>query len=203
MDNSTLLPPKILLMRRDLYAQGDWTPEASAYVKDHALNLQEITAHAGHFAVCLCQIAGEHFDFFPDGVPTAVIEVLSDDAMTVIDLVAWPLQAPDRFATAVGEADMLGIPNMRSTARCKFMGPLKVYKHPLNWLMAGCRGCVVLNPRYGGYWLRRCNRDILAEDLNHGRQLKAMLSTGIPGLPLPPFDMKRLLVPVHNMVRAA
>lgn len=182
MDNRTFLPPKILLMRKHFYDTGDWTPEASAYVKEHKLDLDEINAHTGLFAVCLCQHTGisnvtglPTFDFFPDGVPAAVIEVLAEDAVTVIDLAAWPLHAPEFFATAVGEADMLGISNMRSTRGCKFSGPLKVFRTPHNWLKAGCQGCVVLNPRYGGYWLRRTNREILAEDLAHGRELRAIL----------------------------
>ena len=102
-------------MRRTLYEQGEWVPEASAYVKSHNLNHEEISAHT-HFAVCLCQLTGisnvtglPSFDFFPDGVPAAVVEVFAENAQTVIDLVAWPLNDPTRFATAVGEADMLGI----------------------------------------------------------------------------------------------
>jgi len=206
MDSRVYLPPKLMLMRQELYIRADWMlagvsepPERIAYVKEHKLNLQEINAHAGLFAVCLCQVAGQHFDFFPDGVPTAVIEVLAEDGETVIDLVAFPLNAPERFVTAVGEADMLGIANMRSTEQCKFNKPLLVHRTPLNWLKANCRGCVVLNPQWGGYWLRRNNREILAEDLAHGRELWAMLRQKYTTrTPLPQFDMKRVLVPVSR-----
>ena len=198
-------------MRRHLYDTGAWNTEASEYVKRHNFDLGEINGQT-LFAVCLCQHTGisnvtgiPAFDFFPDGVPAAVIEVLAEDAVTVIDLVAWPLHAPDMFATAIGEADMLGILGMKSTPRCRFTEPLQLHRTPLNWLKAGCRGCVVLNPRFGGYWLRRCDRHILTEDLAHGRELKAMLSKGTPGLPLPPFDMNRLLVPAgaQNIARVA
>ena len=48
------------------------------------------------------------FEFCDDGIPVAVCEVLGDDAETVIDLVAWPIMRPDKFATALGAAGGLG-----------------------------------------------------------------------------------------------
>lgn len=189
------LPPRILLMRRELYAQAEWTPESSDCVKAHGLDLDCINAHTGLFAVCLCQIAGPNFDFFPDGVPAAVIEVLAEDGATVVDLVAWPLDAPDRFATACGEADILGIANMRNPATYAGGKPLAIHRTPLAWLKAGCSGCVVLNAAWGGVWLSRATGPLLAEDLAHGRELRRVMPKG--------FDTRRLLVPLDSMRRAA
>jgi len=189
----------ILLARQQFYECAGWTREASAYVKAHGLDLDVIAAHAGTFAVCLAQLSPNtepaQFDFTPEGVPCAVIEVLDENAETVIDLVAWPLHASERLATAVGEADMLGIPCMRNPATYVGGRPLRVHRTPLGWLKAGCQGCVVLNRDWGGYWLRQAPGPLLAENLAHGRELRRMLGTG--------YDASRLLVPAASVARAA
>lgn len=197
---STRFPTSaILLARQQFYQCAGWTPEASAYVKAHGLDLDAIAAHAGTFAVCLAQVcphtAPAQFDFTPEGVPCAVIEVIGEDAVTVIDLVAWPIDAPERFATAVGEADVLGIGAIRNPATYAGGRPLRVHRTPLEWLKAGCQGCAVLNRDWGGYWLRKTPGPLLAEDLAHGRELRRMLGRD--------FDSKRLLVPAPSMERAA
>ena len=50
------LPPRILLMRAELYRMGEHTPERGAYIKEHQLNLDLIEAHAGLFTVVLAQM---------------------------------------------------------------------------------------------------------------------------------------------------
>jgi hypothetical protein len=69
------------------------------------------------------------------------VEALAADGHGVMDLVAWRLEAPDTFATAIREADMLGAWNMvRRGGR-----PLHVHRTPQRWLRGGCQGVVVLN----------------------------------------------------------
>ena len=198
--STKFLTPAILLARRLLYERGDWTPEAATYVREQSLDLDLIAARAGLFTVVLAQLTGHNtgvprWDFEPDGAPAAVVEVLAEDGCTVADLVAWPLNAPERFATAVGEADMLGINAMRNPATYWAGVPLRVHRTPLNWLKAGCDGCVILNRAWGGYWLSRCPGPIMAEDLAHGRELRRLLPNS--------FDMRRLLVPVDTERAAA
>ena len=210
--------PKLRLMQRELYIRADWMangvsepPERITYVKMHNLKLDEIQAHAGLFGVCLCIFPGLSnstglpcFHFCCDGVPSAVVEVLDEDGKTVLDLLAWPLAEPEAFATAVGNADVVGATNMRSTAYCPFTQPLWVHRTPLGWIKAACKGCVIINPSYAGYWLRKCNRQILAEDLDHGRELRGMLQKKfITKTPLPEFDMSGLLFPAHCARAAA
>lgn len=192
---SRFLPARILLARRIFYTVAGWTPEAADYVKAHALDLDQIAANAGMFAVCLAQVCAHEtpaqFDFSPQGVPAGVIEVLAENGETIIDLCAWPLNAPERFATAVGEADMLGIGAIRNPATYAHGRPLQVHRTPLGWLKANCQGCVILNREWGGHWLRKAHGPLLAEDLQHGRELRRLLG--------PRFDVKRLLVPAPTV----
>jgi hypothetical protein len=209
---------KLHAMQRELYARADWIangvsepPERIAYVTQHNLKLDEIGAHAGLFGVCLCIFPGvsntsglPSFYFCPDGVPSAVVEVLDDDGRTILDLLAWPLSEPAAFATAIGNADLVGATTMRNTVNHRFKQPLLVHRTPSGWVMAGCRGCVIVNPEYAGYWLRKCNRQILAEDLEHGRELKQILQRKrVTRTPLPEFDMRNLLVSASPMIRLA
>ena len=209
---------KLHTMQKELYARADWVangvsepPERIAYVKKHTLTLDEIEAHAGLFGVCLCVFPGlsnstglPSFYFCPDGVPSALVEVLDEDGVTVLDLLAWPLAEPADFATAVGNADIVGAANMRSTTRHPFHQPLLVHRTPLDWLKNTCRGCVIVNAEHAGHWLRKCNRQILAEDLEHGRELKEILQKKFTTQsPLPEFDMRNLLIPTATMRSAA
>lgn len=182
-------------MRRELYARGELTPELKAYTRLHRLDVPAIEAHAGMIAVCLCKFYGGNsgervFQFDTDGVPAAVVEALAADGHGVLDLVAWRLDAPDTFATAIREADVLGALHMvRRGGR-----PLHVFKTPLAWLRAGCDGCVVLNQDWGAYWLDKAVGPFVAEDVHHGFQIREMLGDKAA--------RHRVLVPA-NKARAA
>lgn len=164
-------------MRRELYAKGELTPELKAYIRLHRLDVPTIEAHAGLIAVCLCKFYGggnsgeSVFQFAADGEPSAVIQALAVDGRSVMDLVAWPLLQPHLAATAVREADVLGPLNMvRRGGR-----PLHVYRTPLAWLKAGCTGCVVLNQDWAAYWLDHAGGPFVAEDVQHGREIRELL----------------------------
>lgn len=170
------IPPRILQMRRELYRRGEWTPDAEAYSKELRLDRRTVEAHAGIFAVCLLKFYGSNtgesiFDFDPSGIPSAVIEAFAFDGHTVIDLIAWPLHAPGHYASAVREADMLGITNMLKRGGV----PLVVHRTPEQWLASGCEGCVVINHEWGGYWLNRAGGPFVARDIAHGREIRDAL----------------------------
>ncbi len=206
---------KLRDMRLKLYAMSDWTangiaepPERTAYIKRHKLDEIEIEARAGIFAVTLCSFPGissltgqPFFQFSEDGVPSAVIEVLDEDGETVIDLVAWPLLEPAAFATAIGNSDILGASNMRIKTR----NPLQIHSTALAWLKAGCTGCVIVNPSFAGCWFGKfCQRDLIVEDLSHGLEVEKILKHRLSDKAfIPPFDMKKLLVPMQQKARAA
>lgn len=176
MDKASLSKMRLQKMCAQLYTIGEPCPELFTYIKVHALDLPTIQALTGIMAVCLCRFDGDgerpsSFTFAEDGVASVVIEVLGADGATVIDLVAWPLHAPDCFALAIGEADMLGIWNMISRGGL----PLPVHHTPHDWLVAGCQGCVPLNMQWAGHWLDKAGGPFVSQDLEHGREVRDLL----------------------------
>ena len=173
--HSSMTP--IRVMQQKLYQRGNPTWDFHGYVRKHNLNMRNINAHSGLLAVCLCKRVGAHFDFDDEGVPCAIIEVYAEhlpgnEQPTIVDLVCWPLSDPSTFITAIGEADMLGISNMRNPATYFGGRPITVHKTPLDWIKDDCNGCVVLNKKWGGYWLSKVPGALLASDIEHGRQLR-------------------------------
>jgi len=163
-------------MRRQFYDLGEWTPDARDYARRHRLDLDLVRAHAGHFAVMLCKFFRNNdgsrvFQFAPDGVPAAVIEALGGDGHSVVDLVAWPTEAPWQFATAIEEADVLGAWQMLQRGGA----PLAVFDTPLAWLKAGCTDCVPISPDWSGYWLDRAGGPFVAQSVDGGRAVRDLL----------------------------
>lgn len=163
-------------IRRQFYALGDWTPETAAYVRQYSLDLGSIAAHAGLFAVALARFSGHNsgdrvFWFDRNGEPSAVIEALRADGHDVADLIAWPLDDPARYATAIGEADLLGAWQAWQHGNA----PLRVHLTPLAWLRAKCEGCVPINPTWAGYWLDKAGGPFLTDTVQAGREVRSLL----------------------------
>src|SRR5690242_9709988 len=91
----------IPMARAALYDRGDWSMEAAAYVAAHRIDMGAVNAHAGLLAVIPCTFDGRGFFNLEGDHPqrSIVIEALAEDAETVADLVAWPINHPERFAT--------------------------------------------------------------------------------------------------------
>lgn len=157
------------------YAVAEWSPEAAAYVRRNGLDVAQILAHGGIFAIALCKFHGpaqdRKFSFDQHGEVSAVIEVLNADGCSTMDVLAWPVDAPWKFATAIGEADVLGAWQMISHGT----QPLVVHQTPLAWLQSGCQGCVPLRRPGAGYWLRKAGGPYVAADADHGRELRDLL----------------------------
>jgi hypothetical protein len=178
MSKVSLNTARLQQMRAQLYAMGEPCPELYSYLRTHTLDLSAIHALTGMLAVCLCRSDDEgecpsSFTFAEGGIPSIVIEVLGADGATVIDLVAWPIHAPDCFATAIAESDMLGMWNMISRGGL----PLPVHQTPHDWLVAGCQGCVPLNLTWAGHWLAKAGGPFISHDLEHGRELRSLLGS--------------------------
>jgi hypothetical protein len=83
------------------------------------------------------------------GEPAFVIAVHDADALSIVDLIAWPIWRPEEFATYFGFAAILGCDAAVNPA--SFVDePCPIWSTPLSWLQADLRGCVVLNPRLAG-----------------------------------------------------
>jgi hypothetical protein len=149
---------------------------AVAYAKRHCLDMDDVLAHAGTIATARCWFDGKgYFSFDDDGEPAIVIEAYDVDDETTIDLLAWPMDRPETFATALGAATVLGIANVFNPASWAISGLLRIHRTPLSWLKAGCCGCVILDHRFAPYLLGQAFGPMLAENEGHARTLKAML----------------------------
>lgn len=177
------------LVLENFYAVADWSQEVAAYVNLHELDLEAVNAYAGILAIVGCKFLGNGaFKFDAGGEPGVVIEVLADDAETTIDLVAWPVDASEAFATAVGDGYALGIGNVTNAASWALGNVLRIHRTPLAWLQAGCSGVCALDHRFMTHWLRAALGPIAVEDAEHGRQVLAMLNPR-------PFPKNRIIVP--------
>lgn len=174
-------PDRLFHAQREALQVAGASPELPRYIKRHRLDLATIIAHAGFLNIALVKFwsgndGDSSFSFSPDGTPAAVIDAIlfgPDCEPFAADLVAWPLHDPDAFATVMGlndGADVLGPWNMVQRRGA----PLRVHRHPLAWLQAGCTGCVVLKPG-GRHWLKRAGGPFIADDVEHGRELRELI----------------------------
>jgi len=179
------------------FTQADWTPKAADYVKRECINLEAVNAHAGCLFILNCAYNGcGHFAFGDSGEPSAVIECLAEDAETIIDLCAWPLDRPERFATALGAGAVLGETQVTNPASWAFDKTLQVHRTPLRWLKADCVGICILDHHGTLPILARKLGPICGEDKEHAQDLMAIFST-------PPVSPKDILYPVNIARRAA
>lgn len=147
------------------------------YCRDHGLDWATIEAACGGVFVAPIRPDRSWFDFDPEGVDAAVCEALADDGVTVVDLVAWLVDDPALWWTAVGMAAVLGEAYANNPASGFGGAPLRLFRHPLAWLKARCEGTVILHDQRGGRWLMDLPLNaILAEDQAHARHLDAMRS---------------------------
>lgn len=185
------------MLLRDYYEHATWTKAAAALVKQHHIDMDEVSARAGILTTASCSFAENGlFDFDYEGEEAAIIEALADDAETTIDLCAWSIARPEIFGTALGSALVLGEGNIHNPATWSMGGLLKVHRRPLDWLIGRCRGVVILDHRFAPYVLGQALGAIVAEDTPHARDLKLMLCQ-------PPVNPADILVPVGLQRRAA
>src|SRR3954454_7202372 len=89
----------------DYYARAG---SAVTYIRKHNLDQDALYAHAGSIAKVSCRFDGRgHFELDDAGEESIVVEVYDADDETTIDLVAWPVERPNQFATALRAAAVL------------------------------------------------------------------------------------------------
>jgi hypothetical protein len=172
-----------------------WSSRTLAFIRDEVLPMDEIEAHVGVFAAMSCTFAYGFFEFNDDSEAAIVFEVLGDNDESTIDLCAFSLERSNVFGTAIGAATVLGGARVANPATW-FAGPLPIFRTPLNWLKAGGQGAVILNHRQAPVVLGQALGPILAEDVQHARDLKMMLCS-------PLVDPANILAPAGNTVRRA
>ena len=183
----------LLAARAELVARGDPHQWWLDYIREQRLDVPTVSRFAGLIAVTAC-VFYDHgrFDFtYPkerEAEPAAVIEALGVDAATPVDLIAWPLHAPDRFASLFGDALLLGIDRVGNAASYFGGQPLQLYRTPLAWLQAGCRGSVIIDPHGAPLVLRGALGRVAGEDIDHARAIQKLTE-------LPP---QRVLAPLRR-----
>jgi hypothetical protein len=117
----------------------------------------------------------------------AMIFIINDHTGGVIDLAAWAPPQPPALWMARGS--MLGAENLFGF---RMREALEIHPTPLEWLRAGCRGVVIINPQKSADLLRRAE-PLQASSFAHGRTLRKLLEVRPP----------RILVPSPTSRRAA
>ena len=171
---------ELLLARAELYERADPTAQWLAYIKAERIDARDCCPHCGLLAVTPCAFFSSRFDFAApdeaDAEPAAVIECLGDDGATIIDLCAWPLADPTRFAIMFGTAFALGIERVDNPATYFAGQHLQLYRTPLRWLQAGCDGAVILDQASAHLWLSRALGNVAGEDREHAEAIRPAYS---------------------------
>ena len=185
---------EVQALRAEFYSRAGesiGSPDYLAFVRSLPMDYATLASHAGFVAVLPIGLRADRSFYFADeGMRGVVLECLGEDADTIVDLLAWPLHRPEKFATALHRADALGVSQVSNTATYFGGTPLRVHRTPLGWLQAGCSGCVPLNPVTAPEWLGWALGNILADDVDHGREISRMVGHRI--------DPTRILAPVRR-----
>ena len=151
-----------------------------SYVRGHGIDWT--TAEKATGGIFLARIVTDRawFDFDMDGFDAAVCEVRDDYGERVVDLLAWSVDDPHSWWTAVGAGVMLGEawaanPN---TGLCG--EPLRIFRTPLAWLQGDCAGIVLLDPARAGRWLLDSARTVAAEDRAHAAEVHRLMKAAGP-----------------------
>ena len=191
---------EVIEWRADLIERAEPHDDWFAFVRGSGIDMRYIYAHAGLLAVTRCRfLSGGRFDWAgsDEGEFAAVIEVIEIEAgePVTVDLLAWSIADPTRVGTAIGRASVLGGDQITNPASFFPDQPLQVWRTPLSWVQARCRGVVVLNEKAGAARLAGAIGKLAAEDLDHARQIDRLCH--------PWLDRKKLLVPIDKMRGAA
>lgn len=150
------------------------------YVRHHRIDWTAAEKATG--GVFLAPITTDRtwFDFTPAGLLAAVCEVRDADGEAVVDLLAWSVDDPHRWWTAVGGAVVLGEAYAANPNTGLCGEPLRIFRTPLSWLRAECAGIVLLDPTRAGRWLIHSARTVAAEDTRHAAEIQRLMKAAGP-----------------------
>lgn len=174
-----------LIQLRSEFERRGWPTESYCkYMRWSGLNKvdREISAH-GAMPIITDVIWHPHmgrdcFTFAPQGPLVAgdaavVFEVIGEDGETVVDMCAWSVEDPWRFATALRRADIAG--EYWITAGARENDVLRVHRTPLAWMKSGCDGVVILERDFDAQKFTQWWGKIAGEDERHARELAQVL----------------------------
>lgn len=165
----------LLEARARLHSAPERDGDGCLYLNGHGIDVKTFRGKIGFWAITdITDCGGGRFDFAEDGEAAFVIEALGEDGETVVDLVAWPIGAPERVLTMFGRCGLLGL----AEALCPttfFIGcVLDMHRTPLDWLKAGCRGAVVVTAAVASREIVNVMVPIAARDHQHGQELQSV-----------------------------
>jgi hypothetical protein len=115
-------------------------------------------------------------------VEQAILILVTDPHGDALDIAAWH-PASGRLGTWCHRAWALGQDGIYAP-RLTRHGALPVWRNPLRWLEAGQKGVVLIQPQLAAAFL--CDAGpLLAEDVEHGRELKEQLVRPAPRILIP------------------
>jgi hypothetical protein len=178
---------ELMAARAQLYARAQPHGAYLRFLRDNGLGVRSLADADPIRDFCGCMavttirpLRDGGFEFAPvnddKAVVAAVIEAYASDCETVSDLVAWPVADFTRVRRMFGRADCLGSWNIASAASYVLDTPLMVYRTPLAWLQAGCRGVVVLDPAIAARRLLDAAGSVSGEDRQHSEELATMVA---------------------------
>ena len=109
-----------------------------------------------------------------------MIFVVRDHIGNPTDLAAWNggLRTPTLWCS---RGSMLGAENLFGF---RMREALEIHQTPLEWLRAGCRGVVIIDPQKSANLLRGAE-PLQASSVAHGRALRRMLAVRSPRIVVP------------------
>lgn len=175
---------KLEWMRQQLYQLAEPCPEWWLFINQNKIDVKAVEPHCGIVSVALCKsydtVEGDRlFEFSAQGIPCVVIEAIlfrresGNINPYVADLIAWPLNAPHQFATALATGEGCELLGAWSACR-KDRAPLTIHHTPQAWLQAGCEGVVLLKPG-AEHWLRKAGGPFVCDDTEHASTIRELL----------------------------
>jgi hypothetical protein len=154
-----------------LYDTTDPHPKLEPILKSQGVNYKAIVDRTGPFCLRRATIDEATFEIDDDlGEPALVMAVHDVDAVSVVDLISWPIWRPEEFATYFAFGAVLG--GDAAVNPASFVDePCPIWSMPLSWLQADLRGCVVLNPRLAGPILAQAPGAFQCEGREHAEWL--------------------------------
>ena len=161
--------PDLLLAYAELVAASRSSLD---YCRANGIDFGATVPGCGGVHVAAIEPTGRHFEPREDGLLAAWCDALAEDAQTVVDVVAWPVEQPAHWWTLSGFAPALGMAHASNAATYSFGGALHLHRTPRAWLQAGCNGAAILDASAGARWLLDLSAPrIAAEDDAHAREI--------------------------------
>ena len=151
-----------------------------SYIRRHKIDWTAAEKATGGVFLARISTDGAWFDFAPNGHVAAVCEIWDADGKTIVDLVAWSVDDPHRWWTALGVGVVLGEAYAANPNTGLCGEPLRIFRTPLGWLQGDCAGIVLLDRARAGRWLLDAARTVSAEDNRHAAEVHKLMKAAGP-----------------------